>query len=290
MNKINKLFAERSKDKKFLSLYFCAGCPTLDGTGDTILAMQRHGIDFIEVGIPFSDPLADGPVIQTAATRALKNGMTVAKLLEQLRAIKEQVQIPLILMGYLNPILHYGIDRFCRDAAEAGVSGLIIPDLPFDDYLSTVKPAADRHDLRVIMLITPETSEERIRFIDQHTDGFIYMVSSAAITGAQQNFGEQKQAYFRRIDGMQLRNPRMIGFGISNRQTLQAAQQHAAGAIIGSKFVTLLSEAYDEWNGSEGCDAKTGEQGSEAHANTESSGAEWAADTALDRLFKALSE
>ncbi len=259
MNKINQLFAHRG-DKKFLSLYFCAGCPTLDGTADVILTMQRRGIDFIEVGIPFSDPLADGPVIQTAATRALKNGMTVSRLLEQLHAVKDQVSIPLILMGYLNPILHYGIEPFCRDAAEAGVSGLIIPDLPFADYIAQVKPVADRYDLRIIMLITPETSEERIRFIDEHTDGFIYMVSSAAITGAQKHFDEQKQQYFRRIDEMKLRNPRMIGFGISNAQTLKAAQGHAAGAIIGSKFVTLLNEA-------------------EGDANT-----------ALDRLFLALQQ
>lgn len=242
MNKINTLFAQRG-DRKLLSLYFCAGCPTLDGTADVILTMQRRGIDFIEVGIPFSDPLADGPVIQTAATRALKNGISLQLILDQLKAVKDQVNVPLILMGYLNPILHYGIERFCQAAAEAGVSGLIIPDLPFDDYLSTVRPAADRYDLRVIMLITPETSDERIRFIDQHTDGFIYMVSSAAITGAQRSFDDQKQAYFRRIDQMQLRNPRMIGFGISNAQTLKAAQDHAAGAIIGSKFVTLLDEA-----------------------------------------------
>ena len=259
MNKINQVFADRG-ERKLLSLYFCAGCPTLEGTADVILAMQRRGIDFVEVGIPFSDPLADGPVIQTAATRALKNGMTVRRLLDQLKAVKPQVSIPLILMGYLNPILHYGIEQFCADAADAGVSGLIIPDLPFDDYLATVRPAAERCGLRVIMLITPETSEERIRFIDEHTDGFIYMVSSAAITGAQKSFDEQKQDYFRRIDAMQLRNPRMIGFGISNRQTLEAAQQNAAGAIIGSKFVTLLNEA-------------------DGHA-----------DLALDRLFEALSQ
>ena len=242
MNKINQVFAERG-DRKLLSLYFCAGAPKLDGTADVIKTMQRRGIDFIEVGIPFSDPLADGPVIQTAATKALKNGMSVSLLLQQLKAIKDEVEIPLILMGYLNPILHYGIEQFCADAADAGVSGIIIPDLPFDDYLQTVKPAADKYDLRVIMLITPETSEERIRFIDDHTDGFIYMVSSAAISGAQKSFDEQKQEYFRRIDAMQLRNPRMIGFGISNAQTLKAAQDNAAGAIIGSKFVTLLDEA-----------------------------------------------
>lgn len=242
MNKINKVFTERG-ERKLLSLYFCAGAPTLDGTADVILTMQRRGIDFIEVGIPFSDPLADGPVIQTAATKALKNGMTLTKLFEQLRAIKDDVQIPLILMGYLNPILHYGIERFCQSCVEAGVSGMIIPDLPFKDYQEQVKPVADKYDLRVIMLITPETSDERIRFIDQNTDGFIYMVSSAAITGAQKSFDEQKQDYFRRIDQMTLRNPRMIGFGISNAQTLKAAQDNAAGAIIGSKFVTLLDEA-----------------------------------------------
>ena len=242
MNKINEVFANRG-DKKLLSLYFCAGTPTLDGTGEVIKTMERRGIDFIEVGIPFSDPLADGPVIQTAATKALHNGMSLQLLFDQLKSIQPQVHIPLILMGYLNPILHYGIEAFCQSCVEAGVSGMIIPDLPFADYLETVKPVADRYDLRVIMLITPETSEERIRFIDNHTDGFIYMVSSAAITGAQKSFDEQKQEYFRRIDQMHLRNPRMIGFGISNKQTLQAAQDNAAGAIIGSKFVTLLDES-----------------------------------------------
>jgi tryptophan synthase alpha chain len=184
--------------------------------------------------------------------------MTLQKLFGQLAAIKDQVSIPLVLMGYLNPILHYGIEAFCKSCVESGVSGAIIPDLPFDDYLNIVKPVADKYDLRIIMLITPETSEERIRFIDEHTDGFIYMVSSAAITGAQKSFDEAKQEYFRRINAMNLRNPRMIGFGISNAQTLKAAQDNAAGAIIGSKFVTLLNEA-------------------EGHA-----------DIALDNLYKAL--
>ena len=213
MNKINQVFANRG-NKKLLSLYFCAGCPTLESTGDVILTMQKRGIDFIEVGIPFSDPLADGPVIQSAATQALKNGMSVQLLFQQLKSIKNQVEIPLIMMGYLNPIMHYGIEQFCQSCVESGVSGMIIPDLPFDDYLNIVKPIADKYDLRVIMLITPETSEERIRFIDDHTDGFIYMVSSAAITGAQKSFDDAKQAYFHRIDAMQLRNPRMIGFGV----------------------------------------------------------------------------
>ena len=241
MNKINRLFSERG-DRKLLSLYFCAGCPEKDMTADVILAMQRHGIDMIEVGIPFSDPLADGPVIQSAGTVALTNGMTLETLFGQLDAIKSQVNIPLVLMGYLNVIMHYGYERFCQRCVECGVSGFIIPDLPFDDYLSEIKPLADRYNLRCIMMITPETSEERIRFIDRNTDGFIYMVSSASITGAQQNFDEAKQQYFQRINAMNLHNPRMIGFGISNRQTLESAQNNAAGAIIGSKFVTLLRD------------------------------------------------
>ena len=241
-NKINQLFKDH-QDKKLLSLYFCAGCPTLENTGEVIKTMQRRGIAMIEVGIPFSDPLADGPVIQSAATRAIKNGMSLKKLFSQLQEIKEEVEIPLVLMGYLNPIMHYGIEAFCKSCVESGVSGAIIPDLPFKDYQDVVKPIADKYDLRIIMLITPETSEERIRFIDNNTDGFIYMVSSAAITGTQKSFDEEKQAYFKRINDMNLRNPRMIGFGISNKQTLEAAQNNAAGAIIGSKFVTLLNES-----------------------------------------------
>ena len=243
MNKINQLFNEqKSSGRKLLSLYFCAGCPTLEGTADVIKTLERRGIDMIEVGIPFSDPLADGPVIQSAGTVALRNGMTLTRLFDQLKSIKDEVHIPLVMMGYLNVVMHYGIERFCQSCVECGASGMIIPDLPFADYLADVKPIADRYDLRVIMMITPETSEERIRFIDDHTDGFIYMVSSASITGAQSSFDEAKQAYFRHINGMNLRNPRMIGFGISNRQTLESAQQNAAGAIIGSKFVTLLNE------------------------------------------------
>ena len=241
MNKINQLFAERG-DRRLLSLYFCAGCPRLDMTGDVILTMQRRGIDMIEVGIPFSDPLADGPVIQSAGTQALKNGMTLTKLFAQLRAIKGQVTIPLVMMGYLNVVMHYGLERFFQSCVESGASGCIIPDLPFKDYLAVVKPLADKYDIRVIMMITPETSEERIRFIDDHTDGFVYMVSSASITGAQRSFDDAKVAYFEHINGMNLRNPRMIGFGISNKQTLESAQNNAAGAIIGSKFVSLLNE------------------------------------------------
>ncbi len=244
MNKINKLFEQqRETGRKLLSLYFCAGCPTLEGTGDVIKTLQEHGIDMIEVGMPFSDPLADGPVIQSAGTVAIKNGMTADILFRQLTEIKDEVTIPLVWMGYLNIVMHYGFEEFFRRCAEAGISGVIIPDLPFDDYLNEVKPASDRYDLRVIMMITPETSEERIRFIDDNTDGFIYMVSSASITGAQKSFDDAKLEYFRRINSMSLRNPRMIGFGISNKQTLESAQANAAGAIIGSKFVTLLNES-----------------------------------------------
>ena len=244
MNKINKLFAERG-DRKLLSLYFCAGSPTAECTADVIMTMQRRGIDMIEVGIPFSDPMADGPVIQDAATKSLRNGTSLSTIFQQVKSIKDKVSIPLILMGYLNPIMQYGIEPFCQSCVDAGISGAIIPDLPFKDYLEIVKPVADRYDLRIIMLITPETSEERIRFIDNHTDGFIYMVSSAAITGAQKSFDEAKQEYFRRINAMHLNNPRMIGFGISNKQTLESAQANAAGAIIGSRFVTLLDEHKD---------------------------------------------
>ena len=244
MNRINQLFEK--KKKGILSLYFCAGHPTLEGTVEVIKTLASNGIDMIEVGIPFSDPMADGPVIQDAATKALRNGMSLKLLFCQLKDIRRQgVEIPLILMGYLNPIVSYGIEAFCRSCQECGIDGAIIPDLPFRDYMETIKPVADSYGIKIIMLITPETSEERIRFIDEHTDGFIYMVSSAAVTGAQKEFNESKQAYFRRIDGMNLKHPRMIGFGISNKQTLEAAQQNAAGAIIGSRFVTLLEEKQD---------------------------------------------
>jgi tryptophan synthase alpha chain len=242
MNKIDRLFTERG-DKKLLSLYFCAGDPTLEGTADVIRAMERRGIAMVEVGFPFSDPLADGPVIQTAATRAIRNGMTISKLFAQLEEIKDEVSIPLVLMGYLNVVMQYGVEAFFRSCADSGVSGVIIPDLPFRDYMEEVRPIAQEYGIHVIMLITPETEEERVRFIDDNTDGFIYMVSSASITGAQQSFDERKQEYFRRIDAMNLKHPRMIGFGISNKQTLESAQAHAAGAIIGSKFVTLLEQS-----------------------------------------------
>ena len=244
MNRINKLFQE--KNSGLLSLYFCAGHPTVESTGSIIKAIEQNGIDFIEVGIPFSDPMADGPVIQDAATKALRNGMTLRKLFSQITEVrKEGVKLPLILMGYMNPIYQMGYEAFFCNCKEADVDGVIIPDLPFRDYMEEVKPIADKYDIRIIMLITPETSDERIRFIDDNTDGFIYMVSSAATTGAQKEFDQAKQAYFNKVNQMGLKHPRMIGFGISNKQTLESAQRNAAGAIIGSKFVTLLDELKD---------------------------------------------
>lgn len=240
MNRINALFAQ--KPHGLLSLYFCAGAPTLCGTADVIRTLASNGISMVEIGIPFSDPMADGPVIQDAASKALRNGMTLRLLFSQLRGIRPDVEIPLILMGYMNPIVKFGFENFCRECRNVGVDGVIIPDLPFRDYMDEFKPIADRYDLRIIMLITPETSDDRIRFIDANTDGFIYMVSSAAVTGAQKEFDAAKQAYFDKVRSMGLRNPTMIGFGISNRQTLQSAQANAAGAIIGSKFVQLLDE------------------------------------------------
>ena len=240
MNRINQLFETKKKD--LLSIYFCAGYPEVDNTAEVIRVLVQNGVDMIEVGIPFSDPMADGPEIQKAASHALKNGMSLHRLFEQLEDIRSVVDIPLLLMGYLNPIMQYGFENFCRSCRECGIDGCIVPDLPFDIYLRDYKPVADKYAIKMIMLITPETSEERIRLIDEHTDGFVYMVSSAATTGAQKSFDEKKKAYFQRIQAMSLRNPRMIGFGISNKETFRLACENAAGAIIGSKFVTLLGE------------------------------------------------
>lgn len=238
MNRINTLFA--SGKQKILSVYFCAGYPTADSTCEIIERLAASGVDMIEIGIPFSDPMADGEVIQRASTAALRGGMSLAKLFSQLEDIRRTVSVPLILMGYLNPIMQFGFDRFCRKCSETGIDGYIIPDLPFDRYLSDYKPFADKYDLRTIMLITPETEPERVRLIDSQTDGFIYMVSSAATTGVQKEFDEAKTEYFRRIEAMNLRNPRLVGFGISNRATFEAACKYSRGAIVGSKFIELL--------------------------------------------------
>lgn len=240
MNKIKELFEKKTKN--IFSVYFTAGYPKLNDTGKIIKELEKNGVDLIEVGIPFSDPMADGPTIQASGTRALKNGMTLKLLFEQIKQVRNEVQLPLILMGYLNPIMQYGFEEFCKKCKEVGVSGAIIPDLPFNDYIKEYKPIADNYDIKIIMLITPETSEERIRLIDNYTDGFIYMVSSASTTGAQKSFDAKKQEYFKKINSMNLKNPRLIGFGISNKETWEAAQNNANGAIIGSKFITLLKE------------------------------------------------
>jgi tryptophan synthase alpha chain len=237
-NRITHLF--ETKKQGIISVYFTAGYPQLNDTVRILKTLQTKGIDMTEVGIPFSDPMADGPVIQASSMRALRNGMTLRLLFEQLRNVREEVQIPIILMGYLNPIMRFGFENFCRKCVETGVDGAIIPDLPFAEYLSDYNPVAERYGIKIIMLITPETSEERIRLIDEHTQGFIYMVSSAAVTGVQKRFGDAKQAYFRRINDMGLKNPRLVGFGISNKATYEAATAYSSGAIIGSRFVQLL--------------------------------------------------
>ncbi|NLX65874.1 MAG: tryptophan synthase subunit alpha [Bacteroidales bacterium] len=238
MNRIDRLFEE--KKNGILSVYFTAGYPQLDDTPKVIKALEDRGVNLIEIGVPFSDPMADGPVIQASGAQALENGMSVKHLFRQLAGIREEVSIPLVLMGYINPIIQFGFENYCAEAVKCGVDGLIIPDLPFAEYMAGFKPIAEKHGLHIIMLITPETSEERIRLIDAHTSGFIYMVSTASVTGAKNSFGEESLAYFRRVNAMRLKNPRLIGFGISNKETFDAACREASGAIIGSKFISLL--------------------------------------------------
>jgi tryptophan synthase alpha chain len=243
MNRINQLFNSGKED--LLSIYFCAGTPTLEGTADVIRSLENHGVNMVEIGMPFSDPMADGKVIQDAATKALANGMTLSLLFNQLRNIRQHVHIPLLIMGYLNPIMQFGFEHFCRQCVDCGIDGCIIPDLPFKEYQDHYRIIAERYNIKVVMLITPETSDERIHEIDQHTNGFIYMVSSAATTGAQKDFEAQKHTYFKRINELKLNNPRMVGFGISNKATFHAACEYSSGAIIGSKFVTFLEEEKD---------------------------------------------
>lgn len=239
MNRIDQLFKE--KERGILSVFFTAGYPHLDDTVRVIKALQKKGVDMIEIGVPFSDPMADGPVIQASGTQALRNGMSVKILFQQLRDIRRDVSIPLVLMGYLNPVIQFGFENYCAEARECGIDGLIIPDLPFGEYIDSYKAIAERYGLHMIMLITPETEEERIRHIDRHTSGFIYMVSTASVTGAKDRFDDNSLNYFRRVNALALKNPRLIGFGISNKTTFDAACEEASGAIIGSKFVSLLA-------------------------------------------------
>ena len=241
MNRIDKEFTNSKNDR--ISVYFTAGFPKLDSTEEIILELDKQGADMIEVGIPFSDPLADGVVIQESSGDALKNGMNLNLLFSQLENIREKTQIPLILMRYLTPVLQYGIERFCQSCKKCGVDGVIIPDLPFDEYMEKFKDLADKYDLRFTMLITPETSEERIKLIDKNSSGFIYMVSTASTTGAKNSFPAETKEYFNRINSMDLKNPRMIGFGISNKETFDEANNYSGGAIIGSFFIRLLRES-----------------------------------------------
>ncbi len=238
----NRISTKLKENKKLLSIYFTAGYPALNDTVKIIQDLEKNGVDMIEIGLPFSDPLADGPTIQKSSTAALKNGMTTEILFEQLAAIRESVSIPLIIMGYFNPMLQFGVDAFCEKCQEIGIDGLIIPDLPVDVYHEEYQKTFEKYGLTNVLLITPQTSDDRIRFIDSVSNGFIYMVSSASVTGSKAGFGNTQTTYFERIGAMQLKNPQIVGFGISNAETFQQATEMAKGAIIGSAFIKHLTE------------------------------------------------
>lgn len=239
MNRINSKLQE---DKKLLSIYFTAGYPNLNDTATIIQELEAAGTDIIEIGLPFSDPLADGPTIQESSTQALKNGMTTDILFKQLKDIRNTVSIPLIIMGYFNPILQYGVESFCKKCQEIGIDGLIIPDLPVDVYHEEYESLFTKYGLINIFLITPQTSDDRIKYIDTISNGFIYMVSSASVTGAKNTFGNTQTDYFKRIADMNLKAPQIVGFGISNKATFTTATTYAKGAIIGSAFVKHLND------------------------------------------------
>lgn len=238
---MNRIQQKLQQAHKMVSIYFTAGYPQLDDTVSIIEQLEAHGADMIEIGLPFSDPLADGPTIQDSSTQALHNGMSTALLFEQLEGIRDKVSLPLIIMGYFNPVMQYGVEAFCKKCQEIGIDGLILPDLPLAEYQRHYQSIFEQYGLKMIFLITPQTSEERIREIDAASDSFIYMVSSASTTGAKSGFGAQQSDYFERIDGMQLSNPKIVGFGISNEQTFNAATQYAKGGIIGSAFIKMLA-------------------------------------------------
>lgn len=231
-----------------LSVYFTAGFPSLDSAGAIIRELAARGVDMIEVGVPFSDPMADGEVIQRSSSAALRNGMTLDRLLGQLEGVKDVAAgTPLVLMGYLNPMMRYGFERLLRRCKDAGVSGLIIPDLPLDVYMRDYREMCRRYDIKMIMLVTPETSEERIKMVDDNADGgFVYMVSSASTTGTRDSYTDEQLDYFRRINAMGLRHPRLTGFGISNPLTFKSACDHSAGGIVGSLFVKCLERHSDD--------------------------------------------
>lgn len=239
---MNRITSKLQENKKLLSIYFSAGYPELNSTSSIIETLEKSGVDMIEIGLPFSDPLADGPVIQESSTEALQNGMTTEILFDQLKNIRESVKIPLLIMGYLNPIFQYGVEKFCKKCAEIGIDGLIIPDLPVDVYHENYASIFKKYQLQNVFLITPQTTEKRILFIDSISEGFIYMVSSASTTGAKNEFGDVQQNYFKRIANMNLKTPQIVGFGISNKATFEAATQFSSGAIVGSAFVKFIKE------------------------------------------------
>ncbi len=239
-NRITHLF--KTKQQQVLSVFYTAGFPERNDTASIAQALEAAGVDLIEIGIPFSDPIADGPTIQESNKVALDGGMTVALLLQQVADIRPTITMPIVLMGYLNPVMQYGVEKFLREAARAGVDGLILPDLPLAEYLQEYKPLTEELNLSVSFLIAPTTSEERIREIDAVSTGFIYTVSSSSTTGAKTEFSPEQQAYFKRLETMQLKHPCLIGFGISNAKTWQQANAFAAGAIVGSSFISQLKK------------------------------------------------
>lgn len=240
MNRIDELFKKKKKD--ILSVYFSAGYPGINDTRQIIKILTKSGVDLIEIGMPFSDPMADGPVIQKSNDAALKNGMSLRMLFEQLKDIRSEVDIPLLMMGYINPVMQYGIDRFCEKCHVLGLDGVILPDLPLDVYLEEYKPTFEKYNLHMIFLVSPQTSNERIFKIDEESKGFIYMVSSSSTTGMKNSISKEQETYFNRLNNINLKNPRLIGFGISNHQTYQKACQYADGVIVGSAFIKALAE------------------------------------------------
>lgn len=243
MNRIEKLFQE--KKSNILTIYCTAGFPEKEATIPIIEALEQNGVDLIEIGMPFSDPLADGETIQKSSEIALKNGMTVQVLFEQLQNIRQKVSIPLVLMGYLNPVLQFGVENFCKKCAEVGIDGLILPDLPLHEYEEHYKTLLEQYNLFPIFLITPQTSEARIKAIDSLSKGFIYVVSQASTTGTKSGISEEQETYFRRIQAMQLQNPLQIGFGITDTDSFRKACQYAQGAIIGSAFIKYIQGRKD---------------------------------------------
>ena len=238
-NRINTLFEK--KNNNILSVYFTAGFPNLNDTVKIIQELEKNGVDLIEVGMPFSDPTADGPTIQKSSELALQNGMSLNLLFEQLKTIRESVSIPLVIMGYFNPVYQYGIKEFCEKCNEIGIDGTILPDLPLDEFEGEYKTTYEENNLHNILLITPQTSEARIRQIDEASSGFIYMVSSSSTTGAGKKVEDFQKDYFEKIQDMNLKNPTVIGFGISDNATFVNACKYANGAIIGSAFVSSFN-------------------------------------------------